>query len=72
MAKRKALKEKTGFDVDAALRHIEEEKEDENRNTILKQPATERRVKEEVPAGRRTSAPKYNIINKASSEEQSK
>ena len=28
MAKRKALKEKTGFDVDAALRHIEEDKED--------------------------------------------
>ena len=29
MNKRKALKEKTGFDVDAALRHIEEEKEDD-------------------------------------------
>ena len=56
MAKRKALKEKTGFDVDAALKHIEEDKEDEQ-GTILKQ-AGERRVKtEEVPAGRRT-APK--------------
>ena len=62
MAKRKALKEKTGFDVDAALKHIEEDKEDEQ-GTILKQ-AGERRVKtEEVPAGRRT-APKYNIISK--------
>ena len=62
MAKRKALKEKTGFDVDAALKHIEEDKEDEQ-GTILKQTG-ERRVKtEEVPAGRRT-APKYNIINK--------
>ena len=61
--KRKALKEKTGFDVEAALKHIEEEKED-NGTTILKQ-SGERRVKtEEVPAGRRT-APKYNIINKA-------
>ena len=65
MAKRKALKEKTGFDVDAALRHIEEEKED-NQATILKQNNGERRVKtEEIPAGRRTSAPKYNIISKA-------
>jgi hypothetical protein len=56
------LKEKTGFDVDAALRHIEEEKEDTG--TILKQ--GERRVKTEAPApaGRRT-APTYNIIKKA-------
>jgi hypothetical protein len=62
MSKRKALKEKTGFDVDAALRHIEEEKEDDQ-TTILKQ-SGERRIKtEEVPAGRRT-APKYNIISK--------
>lgn len=63
MNKRKALKEKTGFDVDAALRHIEEDKDDTS-NTILKQTG-ERRVKtEEVPAGRRT-APKYNIIKSA-------
>lgn len=65
MQKRKALKEKTGFDVDAALKHIEEEREDDQA-TILKQSNGERRVKtEEVPAGRRTSAPKYNIISKA-------
>lgn len=71
MNKRKALKEKTGFDVDSALRHIEEEKEDTG-STILKQTG-ERRVKAEAaPAGRRTNpaytapaAPKYNIINKA-------
>ena len=62
--KRKALKEKTGFDVEAALKHNEEDKED-TQNTILKQNNGERRVKtEEVPAGRRT-APKYNVINKA-------
>lgn len=66
MAKRKALKEKTGFDVDAALRHIDEEKED-NGNTILKQTG-ERRVKTETaPAGRRTT-PKYNIITKPAEE----
>ena len=65
MNKRKALKEKTGFDVDAALRHIEEDKDDDQ-STILKQTG-ERRVKPDAaPAGRRTT-PKYNIINKAES-----
>ena len=64
MAKRNALKAKTGFDVDAALRHIEEEKEDTG-NTILKQ-VGERRVKTEtIPEGRRTAPPKYNIIKTA-------
>lgn len=62
MSKRKALKDKTGLDVDAALKNREAEKEDENTgNTILKQ--TERRVKtEDVAPGRRTTVPKYNII----------
>jgi hypothetical protein len=65
MSKRKALKEKTGFDVDAALRHIEEEKEDEGSNTILKQTATQRRVQPETTGGRRTAAPKYNVVSTA-------
>jgi hypothetical protein len=61
------LKEKTGFDVEAALKHNEEDKED-TQTTILKQSNGERRVKtEEVPAGRRT-APKYNVINKPAEE----
>ena len=61
MQKRAALKKKTGFDVDAALKNIAAEKEDED-GTILKQAAPERRVKkEEVPAGRRTT-PKYNVV----------
>ena len=68
MNKRKALKAKTGFDVEAALKHIEEEKEDVGQNTILKQTATERRVQPEVPAGRRTAAPKYNVINKTATD----
>ena len=60
--KRKALKEKTGFDVEAALKHQEEDREDDQK-TILKQ-SGERRVKtEEAPKGRRTT-PKYNIISK--------
>ena len=63
--KRKALKEKTGFDVEAALKHIEEDKEDDSK-TILKQNNGERRVKtEDIPAGRRTAAPKYNIVTKS-------
>ena len=64
--KRKALKEKTGFDVEAALKHNEEDKEDAQ-STILKQNNGERRVKTEQPAGRRTT-PKYNIINKSTEE----
>ena len=70
--KRKALKEKTGFDVEAALKHNEESKE-ETQNTILKQNNNgERRVKADTaPAGRRTTppaAPKYNVINKPAEE----
>lgn len=61
--KRQALLKKTGFDCDAALRHVMEEKEDDQ-DTILK--TEERRVKkesnEEIPAGRRT-APKYNVVS---------
>ena len=66
--KRKALKEKTGFDVEAALKHQEEDREDEQK-TILKQSNGERRVQPEAaPAGRRT-APKYNIVTPKTAEE---
>ena len=64
--KRKALKNKTGFDVEAALRHNEEDKE-ESQTTILKQNNNgERRVKQpEATPGRRTSVPKYNVVSTA-------
>ena len=64
--KRKALKNKTGFDVEAALRHNEEDKE-ESQTTILKQNNNgERRVKQpEAALGRRTSVPKYNVVSTA-------
>ena len=66
--KRKALKEKTGFDVEAALKHQEEDRENDQK-TILKQSNGERRVQPEaVPAGRRT-APKYNIVIPKTAEE---
>ena len=67
--KRQALKEKTGFDCDAALKHVMEEKEDDGNNTILKTTG-ERRVKKdepEVPAGRRV-APKYNVVSEQKQE----
>ena len=67
LQKRKALKDKTGFDVDKALMHIEEEQAEENAGkTAAAAPATERRVKsvEEKPAGRRTT-PSYKVTKKA-------
>lgn len=67
LEKRKALKDKTGFDVEAAIKHNQEDKEDEQ-TTILKQ--AERRVKPEepvAPAGRRTT-PKYNVVSTATTE----
>lgn len=68
--KRKALKQKTGFDVDKALVHLEEERQSEE-NLIGSQPKNERRVKveEEVkPTGRRTT-PNYKIVSTQKPEE---
>lgn len=57
--KRRALKEKTGFDVDNALRHIEEDKLESKAPTGT---AQTRRVQPENPTGRRTT-PNYKIIS---------
>ena len=62
--KRKALKEKTGFDVEAALKHNEEDNEDDQK-TILKQAKGERRVQSTAPSTVRRTTPNYNIIKKA-------
>ena len=60
--KRQALKAKTGFDCDAALRHALEEKEDETpANTAA--PAQRRVQKTET--GRRTETPKYKVTTPA-------
>ena len=76
MNKRKALREKTGFDVDKALVHIEEEKfaEQEEKAASSANTATPtRRVqKEDVPAGRRTSGSKYKVVNKSEGTETTK
>lgn len=61
--KRKVLKEKTGFDVEAALKHNEEDKEDNNK-TILKQSTGERRIQPEAASTGRRTAPKYNVVTK--------
>ena len=65
--KRRALKEKTGFDVDKALAHIEEEREEETEGYITPAPQ-ERRVKQPEPApGRRTTS-NYKVVNKKADE----
>ena len=65
--KRKALKEKTGFDVDKALIHLEEERAEENENATPSA-APERRVKTEAPApGRRTTS-NYKVVNRNTGE----
>lgn len=66
--KRKALKDKTGFDVDKALIHLEEEKAEEEENHITPV-AQERRVKTEATTtGRRTTS-NYKVVSKAKTEE---
>ena len=63
VSKRRALKEKTGFDCDAALKHVIEEQEDNGENTILKTGAPERRVKKDESITERRTTPKYNVVS---------
>lgn len=60
--KRKALKDKTGFDVDKALIHLEEEKEDDGVDHIEPK-KQERRVKKEDAAPTRR-VKQYKVVNK--------
>ena len=53
--KRKALKEKTGFDVDVAIKNVEAEKAEENSSITPVEPAT---------TGRRTTT-NYKVVKKA-------
>lgn len=63
--KRKALKEKTGFDVDKALVHIEEERAEESAGQTA---TTQRRVQPAEEAGaqptRRVVENKYKVVKK--------
>lgn len=63
--KRKALKEKTGFDVDAALKNIAAEQAED----AAKATTTQRRIQpvDETPVnpGRRTSGSNYKVTSRA-------
>lgn len=63
--KRKALKEKTGFDVDAALKNIAAEQAED----AVKTTTTQRRIQpvDETPVnpGRRTSGSNYKVTSRA-------
>lgn len=64
--KRKALKDKTGFDVDKALVHIEEERNEENENKIIPTTSARRVKTEDKTSGRRTT-PNYKVVKKTES-----
>ena len=64
MAKREALKAKTGFDVDKAIENDRASKEDNKKETIADKPV-ERRVTESIPTGRRTSGNAYKVVKHA-------
>ena len=61
--KRKALLEKTGFDVDKAVANLQAEKAEEKTTTAESAAPTERRVKPAIQTGRRT-APNYKVVAK--------
>ena len=64
MAKREALKAKTGFDVDKAIENDRASREDNKKETIADKPV-ERRVTESTPTGRRTSGNAYKVVKQA-------
>ena len=64
MAKREALKAKTGFDVDKAIENDRASKEDSKKETIADKPV-ERRVTESTSTGRRTSGNAYKVVKQA-------
>lgn len=59
--KRRALKKKTGFDVNAALTHVEEEKQEDAENGIVASESTPQRRVKPASTGRR-------VIKKAETE----
>lgn len=61
--KRKALLEKTGFDVDKAVANLQAEKAEEKVAANESAAPTERRVKPAIQTGRRT-APNYKVVAK--------
>lgn len=62
--KRQALKEKTGFDVDIAIKHIEAEKAEDSNNGSIAAATTRRVQPEPEQTGRRTTVTNYNVVKK--------
>lgn len=64
--KRDAIKEKMGFDVTMAIKHLEEARkaEEEEKGTTSEPITPVRRVKTETatPVGRRTAVPQYKVV----------
>ena len=70
--KRRALKEKTGFDVDRALVHVEEERmaeaqKDSNKIDTAEAAPTRRVKTEELQATRRTNS-NYKVVNRGTAQ----
>jgi hypothetical protein len=67
--KRRALKEKTGFDVSKTLEHIEEAYEEDGQKATTEAP--KRRVKATTTetSGRRASLPEYKVVDTTSAED---
>ena len=70
--KRRALKEKTGFDVDRALIHVEEERMAEMQKDPNKidtaEAAPTRRVKAEEPQATRRTNSNYKVVNRGTAQ----
>ena len=70
--KRRALKEKTGFDVDRALVHVEEERMAEMQKDPNKidtaEAAPTRRVKAEEPQTTRRTNSNYKVVNRGTAQ----
>ena len=70
--KRRALKEKTGFDVDRALIHVEEERMAEKQKDPNKidtaEAAPTRRVKTEEPQAARRTNSNYKVVNRGTAQ----
>lgn len=70
--KRRALKEKTGFDVDRALVHVEEERMAEAQKDSNKidtaEAAPTRRVKTEEPQATRRTNSNYKVVNRGTAQ----
>ena len=60
IAKRRAIKDKLGFDVNKAIVHIEEEQDNDEAEA---QVVTTRRVKVEEPKSERRSVPNYKVVS---------